>query len=75
MKAPEVRLSSKGTFMPILSKVSSLLKDRRGNVAMMAALLMVPLTVISGGAVDFMLHERLRSSFQNDLGAPWAFLH
>lgn len=34
---------------------------------MMAALLMVPLTVISGGAVDFMLHERLRSSFQNDL--------
>jgi hypothetical protein len=33
----------------------------------MAALLMIPLTTISGGAVDLMLHERLRSSFQNDL--------
>lgn len=54
-------------FWSATNSLAKLLRNRRGNVGIMAALLMIPLTTISGGAVDLMLHERLRSSFQNDL--------
>lgn len=45
----------------------SLLKEKTGNVATIAALLMVPLVVGAGGAVDFIRHEHMRLALQDTL--------
>lgn len=44
-----------------------LLRSKRGNVPIIVALLFLPMTVMVGGAVDFVQQERLRVALQNAL--------
>jgi len=49
-----------------LSRFFSFYRCQDGNVAMMTALLIMPLIIAAGGALDFMHHEQSRASLQND---------
>lgn len=47
--------------------VKHFVRDARGNIPLMTALLMIPMTLMAGGAVDFVRYERLRVSLQDTL--------
>nr|WP_246716707.1 TadE/TadG family type IV pilus assembly protein [Aureimonas phyllosphaerae] len=47
--------------------VKRLLRDRSGSIPVMTALLMIPMTLMAGGAIDFARHERLRVAVQDTL--------
>jgi Flp pilus assembly protein TadG len=44
-----------------------LLRDRNGNLPMIVALMLIPMAICSGGALDFVEQERLRVQLQNSL--------
>ncbi|EAS51567.1 conserved hypothetical protein [Aurantimonas manganoxydans SI85-9A1] len=46
---------------------SSFLRAKAGSIPVMTALMLVPMIVISGGAIDLIAHERLRSVLQDGL--------
>ncbi|WP_291841724.1 TadE/TadG family type IV pilus assembly protein [Maricaulis sp.] len=55
----------------LIDRISRLARDRRGNIAMLFSLLLVPITVLSGGAVDInqALNARARLSRALDAAA------
>lgn len=48
-------------------RLHSFARSRTGNLPLMMALLLVPMTVAAGGAVDFIQHEKLRTELQDAL--------
>ncbi len=47
--------------------MTGLWKSRAGNIPITVALLALPMTLMLGGALDFMRHEKARSALQNGL--------
>lgn len=54
-------------FKLIYFKFASLFQSRSGNVPILVALLLFPMTIMVGGAIDFVQQERLRVALQNAL--------
>ncbi|MBB3997587.1 TadE/TadG family type IV pilus assembly protein [Aureimonas pseudogalii] len=54
--------------MPLLFRLRNFLRFERGaNIPIMAALLLIPMTLLAGGAVDFVGHEKIRVALQDAL--------
>ena len=61
------RLRSLGTAL--LEAASEFRRDRRGNIVVMGAILILPLTVLAGGAADYARARQARSEIQDALDA------
>jgi Flp pilus assembly protein TadG len=51
----------------IAKRFRRFLRARAGSLPLMTALLLVPMTIMSGGAVDLITHEKLRTELQDAL--------